>query len=228
MKIYKAAVYHYTYGEPDNPYCKNDISRLKHLAVILGYDDIDTYCDNRTTSEEHEEFDKMLANIDTYDALFVTTYTHINKYTGRALEIAHTLNQKGIKIYSLHQAPLIFGESPDFDHPLKVATYYCHWGRHLDIDNQSIKNDILKLYIDKKTAWTLTGQYSDTAKKGRAGKQLQFEQMITDKDNIDLILVHSFASIHWRTTDFFQYKDLLYKDILSLQEGLLRKEHMAW
>ena len=227
MKVYKAAIYHFTFGELDNNYCRNAISRLQLLAKVLGYDDVDVYVDYKTNGEEHGEYDKMLSKIDEYDTILVSTLAHIYKYTLKTISVLKWLASKNIKVYSLEQSPYIFGDHPDFDQPLNVATYYCHRGNREDAANMEIKNESLRIFIEKQTNWTLIGQYSEEGRKSRAGKQPQLENLIKKKSTFDLLLIPSFISIHWQTNAFCRYRDLIDRDIYALDGGLLRKEHIV-
>ena len=226
MKVFKAAIYHFTSGKPDNAYFRRDNDLLRKFARTIGYVDIDTYCDYRTTRDEHDELDRLLSHIDDYDALFVMYYFHLNRYTLSALELIKSLNAKGIKVYSVQESKYIFEDMPNLMKPLNVATYYCHWGAKPDADIMQIKNETLKLFVDKRTSWNLIGQFSDELKKQHAGRQIELEHLMEFKERIDLILMPTFTSLNWQTNTFCRFKEQLQKDIYALEGGLLRKEHL--
>ena len=85
-----------------------------------------------------------------------------------------------------------------------------------------IKNDILKLFIDKETAWTLTDQYYDRSLRQKDGEQVQLTKLLDNKDKFDLLLVHNLNDLHWRTSNFCKIREILGIDIYSLQEGFLK------
>ena len=84
-----------------------------------------------------------------------------------------------------------------------------------------VKNDILKLFIDKETAWTLTDQYYDRSLRQKDGEQVQLTKLLNSKDKFDLLLVHNLNDVHWRTAKFCKIREHLRMGIYSLQEGFL-------
>lgn len=227
MKVFKAAIYHFSYGKPGNPYIRKDNELLLKFARTIGYVDVDTYYDYRTTRDEHTELDRLLSQIDEYDALFVMNYYNLNRNTLMALGIIKRLSDKGIKVYSVNESTYVFEDTADFNHPLNAVTYYCHWGAHPDEESTLIRNETLKMFVEKKTFWNLVGQFSDEMSRGHVGWQEQFENLMNEKDRFDIILVPSFRSLNWQTSYFCRFKEKLQKDIYALQGGLLRKEHIV-
>ena len=54
------------------------------------------------------------------------------------------------------------------------------------------------------------------------GEQIQLMELIKNKDNYDLLLVHNLNDVHWRTANFCKVREQLHLDIYSLQEGFLK------
>ena len=85
-----------------------------------------------------------------------------------------------------------------------------------------VNNDILKLFANKKTRWTVIDQYFDYSEHQNDGEQKQLMELIKNKDKYDLLLVHNLNDVHWRTANFCEIREQLQLDIYSLQEGFLK------
>ncbi|MBO5628330.1 MAG: recombinase family protein [Aeriscardovia sp.] len=221
MDSERAAIYHFTNGIPKNAYCKNEIQKLVEYATSQGYEDVDTFCDIRTTSEEHEALDKLLENRNMYSAIIAKDYFHINKYILQALSIVNNLENSGITVLTMDNRPLHIEDTAPLKQPLRAVTYHCHWYRHKDILNVNLKNDILNCFAETQTNWSILEQYYDEEQKGHAGIQPELNRMIEKKDNFDIIIIHSLSSLHWRTHNFCEIQERLGKSIYSLQDGYL-------
>ena len=84
-----------------------------------------------------------------------------------------------------------------------------------------VKNDILTLYSNKKTKWSVVDQYFDESLHQNDGEQKQLMELIKNRDKYNLLLVHNMNDIHWRTANFCKVREQLQIDIYSLQEGFL-------
>ena len=138
------------------------------------------------------------------------------------MSIMQDLRKKGLRIYTPTNGIFIWEDSPLKDH-LRVATYTCHFGSADEMKAViPVKNDILRLFIDKETSWILTDQYFDKSLRQRDGEQVQLMKLLDNKDKYDLLLVHDLNDVHWRTANFCKIRELLGKDIYSLKEGFLK------
>ena len=132
------------------------------------------------------------------------------------------LREKGIQIHSIENGSFSWEEAP-FDKPLRVATYCCRFGTPNEMKQIiPVHNDILKLFADKKTQWTVIDQYFDESEHQNDGEQIQLMELIKNKDKYDLLLVHNLNDVHWRTANFCKVREQLHLDIYSLQEGFLK------
>lgn len=219
----KAAIYHFTNESKQRPKIYRDqLEALKAYAESVGLDVADIYCDMSLKRSERTEFDRFLANSDQYDALVTKDFYHIAKNTGKCLGVMQQLRDKGLQIYSPENGIFIWEDAP-FDEPLRVATYTCHFGTPNEMKEViPVKNDIFKLFTDKKTKWTLADQYYDESLHQKDGEQVQLMKLLDNKDRYDLLLVHNLNDIHWRTANFCKVREQLHMDIYSLQEGLLK------
>ncbi len=222
MESKQAAIYHFTNGIQRAYVCDNEVQRLKQFAHEKGFENLDVYCDIRTTSEEHEALDDLFAKRDQYSAIIAKDYFHINKYILQVANIIKELDQSEISIYTMNDKSISISNSAPISKPLKAVTYNCHWCRHPDSENVALKNDILRVFIESQTNWILIDQYNDEEQKGHAGKQPQLKRLIEEKNNYDIVLVHNLSSIHWRTHNLCETIELLKKDIYSLLEGYLQ------
>lgn len=139
------------------------------------------------------------------------------------------LRDKGIQVHSIENGYFSWEEAP-FDKPLQVATYCCRFGTPNEMKQIiPVNNDILKLFSNKKTNWTVVDQYFDESERQNDGEQKQLMELIKNKDKYDLLLVHNLNDVHWRTADFCKVREQLSLDIYSLQEGFLKynKEMIA-
>ena len=138
------------------------------------------------------------------------------------MSVMKELRDKGVQVHSIENGNFSWEEAP-FDKPLKVATYCCRFGTPNDRKQIiPVQNDILKLFTNKKTKWTVIDQYFDESEHQNDGEQIQLMELIKNKDKYDLILVHNLNDIHWRTANFCKVREQLHLDIYSLQEGFLK------
>lgn len=219
----KAAIYHFTDKSTHRPKIYRDqLNSLKEFAVSAGFEVVDVYCDMSLKRCERTEFDRFLSCCDQYDALIAKDFYHLSKNTGKCISIMQDLRNKGLKIFTLANGIFLWEDSPLKD-PLRVATYTCHFGSADEMKAViPVKNDILRLFIDKETSWILTDQYFDKSLRQRDGEQVQLMKLLDNKDKYDLLLVHDLNDIHWRTANFCKIRELLAKDIYSLKEGFLK------
>ena len=137
------------------------------------------------------------------------------------MSILKDLRNKGLKIFTPVNGSFLWEDSP-LEKPLRVATYTSHYGTLNEMKEViPVKNDILKLFIDKETAWTLTDQYYDQSLRQKDGEQVQLTKLLNNKDKFDLLLVHNLNDVHWRTAKFCKIREHLRMGIYSLQEGFL-------
>ena len=192
---------------------------LEKYAVSVGLDVADVYCDISLNRSERTEFDRFLACSDNYDALVTKDFYHIARNTGKCLSVIQQLRDKGLQIYTIENG-IYTREDIPFHKPLQVATYTCHFGTPNEYKEVlQVKNDVLKLFIDKKTKWTLKDQYVDESLHKKGGEQVQLLQLMKNKELYNLLLVHKMSDLHWRTANFCKIRGQLQLDTYSLQEG---------
>ena len=219
----KAAIYHFTDKSEINPKIYLDqIEKIKAFAESQGYMAEDVYCDKSLKRCDHKEYARLMESVDAYDAIFTKDYYHICKNTKRCVSIARDLYDRGIEIYTVENGKLAFEDEPS-DKPLRVATYNSRLGEcHDHKTTVEVQNAVLKLFVDKKTCWTLVDQYSDESEIQRDGSQKELMKLIANRSRYDLLLVHEMNDIHWRTAHFCRVRETLHLDIFSLQEGFLQ------
>lgn len=218
-----AAIYHFTDGSEKRPIVnQKQLNMLEQFAISQGFSVGEIYCDKSLLKCEQSEFDRFMSDIDRYDALIVKDFYHISKNTMKCMSALKELREKGIKIHSIENGSFSWEEAP-FDKPLRVATYCCRFGTPNEMKQIiPVHNDILKLFADKKTQWTVIDQYFDESERQNDGEQIQLMELIKNKDNYDLLLVHNLNDVHWRTANFCKVREQLHLDIYSLQEGFLK------
>lgn len=218
----KAAIYHFTDGSDKRPVVnQKQLNILEDYAKSIGFTDVEIFCDKSLLVSEHTEFAKLLSCISKFDALITKDFYHISKNTGKFMNTMCELRDKGIPIYSIENGAFYWDEVP-IDKPLKIATYCCRFGTSSEMTEIiPISNDILNLFINKKTNWILVDQYIDESEHQKDGEQIQLHDLIKNKKNYDLLLVHTLNDIHWRTAKFCRIREELQMDIYSLHEGYL-------
>lgn len=218
-----AAIYHFTDGSEKRPTVnQKQLNSLEQFAISQGFSVGEIYCDKSLLKCEQSEFERFISDSDKYDVLITKDFYHISKNTLKCMSVMKELRDKGIQIHSIENGSFSWEEAP-FDKPLRVATYCCRFG----IPNEMkqiipVQNDILKLFTNKKTQWTVIDQYFDESEHQLDGEQIQLMELIKNKDKYDLILVHNLNDIHWRTANFCKIREQLHLDIYSLQEGFLK------
>ena len=218
-----AAIYHFTDGSEKRPIVnQKQLNMLEQFAISQGFSVGEIYCDKSLLKCEQSEFDRFMADIDRYDVLITKDFYHISKNTMKCMSVMKNLRDKGIQIHSIENGSFSWEEAP-FDKPLRVATYCCRFGTPNEMKQIiPVHNDILKLFADKKTQWTVIDQYFDESERQNDGEQIQLMELIKNKDNYDLLLVHNLNDVHWRTANFCKVREQLHLDIYSLQEGFLK------
>lgn len=218
-----AAIYHFTDGSEKRPIVnQKQLNMLEQFAISQGFSVGEIYCDKSLLKCEQSEFDRFMADIDKYDVLVTKDFYHISKNTMKCMSVMKNLRDKGIQIHSIKNGSFSWEEAP-FNKPLRVATYCCRFGTPNEMKQIiPVHNDILKLFADKKTQWTVIDQYFDESERQNDGEQIQLMELIKNKDNYDLLLVHNLNDVHWRTANFCKVREQLHLDIYSLQEGFLK------
>lgn len=219
----KAAIYHFTDGSEKRPIVnEKQLNRLTEFALSLGFDDVEIFCDKSLLKCEQSEFDRFLSSVDQFDALITKDFYHISKNTMKCMSVMQELRDKGIPIYTIENGCFCWGDAP-FDKPLKVATYCCRFGTANEMKEIiPVHNDILTLFITKKTNWTVVDQYFDESEHQNDGEQPELMRFLQNKDKYDLLLVHNLNDVHWRTANFCKIREQHQLDIYSLQEGFLQ------
>ena len=218
-----AAIYHFTDGSEKRPIVnQKQLNMLEQFAISQGFSVGEIYCDKSLLKCEQSEFDRFMADIDKYDVLVTKDFYHISKNTMKCMSVMKNLRDKGIQIHSIENGSFSWEEAP-FNKPLRVATYCCRFGTPNEMKQIiPVHNDILKLFADKKTQWTVIDQYFDESEQQNDGEQKQLMELIKNKDKYDLLLVHNLNDVHWRTANFCKVREQLHLDIYSLQEGFLK------
>lgn len=219
----KAAIYHFTDVSDKRPKIYMDeLKNLEQFAVSLGFTVTEIFCDKSLLRSNHPEFERFLASCEKFDVLITKDFYHISKNTMKCMYILKELSNKGLKIFTMENGSFSWEDIP-LDKPLRVATYNCHSPNINNLEQVvKVQNDIFKLFSKKKTAWTVVKQYTDESEHQNNGDQVQLMNLINEKENYDLLLVHNLNNIHYRTTNFCKIRDQLQLDIYSLQEGLIK------
>lgn len=218
----KAAIYHFTNESKQRPKIYRDqLNALEEYAESVGLEVAAIYLDMSIKRSERSEFDRFLDNSGQYEALITKDFYHIAMNTGKCLSIMQQLRDNGLEIYSIENGIFTWEDIPS-DKPLQVATYTCHFGTFNEMrEIISVKNDILTLFVKKKTVWTIVDRYFDESLHQIDGEQKQLMELIKNRDKYDLLLVHNLNDVHWRTANFCRIREQLQLDIYSLQEGFL-------
>ena len=218
-----AAIYHFTDGSEKRPIVnQKQLNILEQFAISQDFTVNDIYCDKSLLKCEQPEFDRFMSDVDKYDVLVTKDFYHISKNTMKCMSVMKELRDKGVQVHSIENGNFSWEEAP-FDKSLRVATYCCRFGAPNEMKQIiPVQNDILNLFANKKTKWTVTDQYFDESEHQNDGEQIQLMELIKNKDKYDLILVHNLNDIHWRTANFCKVREQLHLDIYSLQEGFLK------
>ena len=140
----------------------------------------------------------------------------------QCMTLMQTLKEKGIQIYTMENGSFNWNKVP-IDKPLRVATYCCRFGSDDELKQViPVQKDILKLFTNKKTQWTVIDQYFDISKHQNDDEQIELMKLIENKDKYDILLVHNLNDVHWRTANFCKIREQLQLDIYSLQDGFLQ------
>ena len=218
-----AAIYHFTDGSEKRPIVnQKQLNMLEQFAISQGFSVGEIYCDKSLLKCEQSEFDRFMADIDKYDVLVTKDFYHISKNTMKCMSVMKELRDKGVQVHSIENGSFSWDEAP-FNKPLRVATYTCRFGEPNELKQIiPVQNDMLKLFTDKKTQWTVIDQYSDESKTRHDAEQIGLHRLIENKDKYDILLVQNLNDVHLRTANFCKIREQLHLDIYSLQEGFLQ------
>lgn len=219
----KAAIYHFTDNSTKRPKIyKDQLNRLEEFATSQGLTVTEIFCDKSLRRSDRTEFDRFLSCSDRFEALVTKDFYHISKNTMTCMSVMKELREKGVKIYTLENGSFSWNEAP-YEEPIRVATYCCRFGAKNEMKEIiPVQNDILILFANKKTNWTVADQFVDESEHQNDGEQIQLMKLLEKKDNYDLLMVHNLGDVHWRTTNFCKIRQQLHLDIYSLQEGFLQ------
>ena len=220
----KAAVYHFTNRSHIRPKVnQTQLENLRRFAFSLGFDEVDIYCDEYVWSSRHSEFDRFMSCHNQYDALVLKDFDHFGDNTISCIRRMQDLLHDGIRIYTIDDGQFSDAGIP-LQHPYRVATYYCSTcAQFKSTQIISVQNEILRLFVEKRTNWTLINQYADSTTRQKAkGSQSELSRLLSNRDQFDIVLVHNLNNIHWRVKEFSKYRRKLRLDIYSLQDGYLR------
>lgn len=221
--IKTAAIYHFTNHSERRPviYLKQ-LDALKEYAESKGFIVADIFCDKTLRRCEQTEFKRLLPCSDQFDVLVAKNFYHINKRTNSCIATLLALRDHGVTTYTMENGVFTLEETP-LDKPLRVVTYNSRFGT-LKKKNPVIplQDEIMRLFVSKKTNWNIVAQYHDESYRQLDSEQINLAELIKHKDEYDLILLHTFSDLHWRTANFCKYREKLQLDIYSLQEGFLK------
>lgn len=222
---FKAAIIHYTNKSEKRPKIyKDQIKKLEDYAVSLGFEVAQIFCDMSLKRSERTEFDHLLSNCNQYDAVIAKDFHHISPNTMMCFKILQTLKEHHVKVFTTENG-IFSWDDPPLDNNLKVASYCCRFGPTNEMKEIiAVQNDIFKLFVKKKTNWSLINQYFDESEQKRGDAQIQLMKLIQNKDKYDLILVSNLNNLHYRTSKFCKIRQTLHMDICSLEEGYFKYE----
>jgi DNA invertase Pin-like site-specific DNA recombinase len=219
-----AAIYHFaSNSEIRQVIHTGQLRKLEDYAAALGFDRTEVFLDlldKRLLRRDRSEFDRFLSCAGKYDALFTKDFYHISKTTRECFHTLLDFQDRGIHTYTLENGAFCTSDPP-LEKPLRVTAYTCYLGPHKETRQVlQVKNNILPLFVAKKTRWTLVDQYFDESQYQKDEEQIQLRKLISNREKYDLLLVHSFGDIHRRTAKFCKIRDQLRMDIYALQDGL--------
>lgn len=214
----RVCIYHFTDKSEIRPIvCEKQVEILKDFAKQYGT--IEKVCVDKSLKDSLQiEKENLFYNPD-FDILVTKDFYHINKHTGKCLDVMKNLISKGIRVCSLEDGEFVFVDAP-FDKPLRVCLYHSKY--HEDT-NRTIETqiNIFKLFIKSKTNWIITDVFVDEDEKQNDDSQVELMKLIDNNNNYDLIVVKQFSCFHWRTAKFCKRRNQLKLPIYSLKEGYL-------
>ncbi len=222
MSQKKAAIYHFTDGSQKRPIVnQKQIFRLTEFAKSRGFEVAEVFCDKSLLRYQRTEFDRFMSECNQFDALIVKDFYHLSKNTMKSMSILKQLRDKGLEVHTPDNGSFVWSTAP-FEKSLKVATYTCHLATPKEMEEVfQLRQDIFKVFTEKKTDWIITDQFADMTLHQRDGEQHELQKLIANRDKYDLLLVQNLNDIHWRTSNFCRIREALELDIYSLQDGYL-------
>ena len=224
----RAAIYHFTDESKKRPIiCEKQLKVLEDFAISKGFDVVDVFVDRSLRRCDRQEFDRLKSGCEEYDALITKDFYHLSKNTMQCMALMKEFRDKSVLLYTLENGCFVFEEEP-FAEPLRVVTYNCRFGEPNELKQiVAVQNDVMKLFAERKTSWSIKDQFFDESRYQNDGEQINLQKLIQNKEAYDLLLVHNLNDVHWRTANFCKVREALKMDIYSLQDGFLkyRKEN---
>ena len=145
MNESKAAIYHFTDGGSIRPIVyEKEIDRIKKFASDIGFADTDLYLDKSLRKVDQLQLQKLLQDIDGYEALIMKDFYHLRKNTGAFMSDLIALGSKGVNVYTIEDGNFQLEKAP-FEQPLRVAMYYC--GLEIVGRSMELQFEIMKYFL---------------------------------------------------------------------------------
>lgn len=217
-----AAIYHFTNRSEKRPCVyQKQLNQLKSYAEELGYIVDHIYCDFSLKVCEQVEKQKMLEEIHNYDALIMKDFYHLAEHTMAMFSLMKRISSLGVKIHTLLDGSFTFAECP-FTEELSVASYYYHQTTGCKLNDViTLRNEVMQLFVKKKTSWHLKRQHCDQGPRRTDREQSQLFALITESDRYNLLIVPNFNDLHWRSARFCKIRKQLGLNIYSMEDGYL-------
>ena len=217
----KAAIYHCTDSSGARPIIfESQIFIMEKFAVSQGFTVEETFLDKSLRRCDHAEFNRFLSLAENFDFLITKDFYHICKNTSQCIRIMKDLWDRGVKVVTPVDGAYECENVP-FENTLKVATYCSRYSDKKE-EYLKVKEDTLALFVEKKTNWSLIGRYHVKSIHQNNGEQPQLTYLLNNRDQYDILLVHSLNDIKWRTPGFCKIRRMFRLDIYSLQDGFLK------
>lgn len=220
-----AAIYHFTDKSEKRPCVyQRQLNQLISFAEGLGYKVDHIYCDFSLKVCEQVEKQKMLEEIHNYEALILKDFYHLAEHTMAMFSMMKSISSLGVKIHTLLDGSFTFTQCP-FTEELSVASYYYHQATDCKLNDViALRNEVMQLFVEKKTSWHLKRQYIDQGPRRTDREQSQLLVLITEKDKYNLLILPNLNDLHWRSARFCKVRKQLGLNIYSLEDGYLPYE----
>lgn len=213
-----AIVYHFSNTSLERPcIIEKDVDEIYKWAFDHDVNISGLYLDFSLLESEKVQKKQMIKEVKKYKKILLIDFYHFETKTGTFFRQIKELRTEGVDIVGIRDGILKNINSKWMKRSIKVAVYVCASDQKCN-GRKDILEDIFSAFVKLRTNWTITQIYRDQI-GGENQKRPEFERLVADRNEYDVVIVDSMSAIAYRTAKFIQRLKELNKPVFSLKEG---------
>lgn len=213
-----AIVYHFSNTSLERPrIIEKDVDEIYKWAFDHDVSISGLYLDFSLLESEKVQKKQMIKEVKKYKKILLIDFYHFETKTETFFRKIKELRTEGVDIVGIRDGILKNINSNWTKRSIKVAAYVCASDQKCN-GRKDILEDIFSAFVKIRTNWTITRIYRDQI-GGESQKRPEFERLVVDRNEYDVVIVDSMSAIAYRTAKFIQRLKELNKPVFSLKEG---------